>query len=349
MKKTVEVLGLIREKGKEIAGPTLICKLQHFDFLLSPIKGHNEENFEFMTTSDNRSKFRKFMSPKGGFRACFVDATAAVEKMQSLQNSYPLASMAVGRAMIGAGLMAIMLDDEEGRLSVHFQGDGPLGTVFAESNHQGHLRGFCTHPQLQMPYVSGKPLNVSKAIGNGTLAVVRTSKKFAEPQQGMVQIQSGEVAQDLAFFLTASFQIPSALVLGVSVNEYGKVTGAGGIHIEMLPDAEEDSIAQIEKNIKNAPSISEYLESGGDVQQLLNIFFDGFPDIKELEMEAEAEFRCQCNRQRFETSLQLFPLDELKEMQTSGETIDAQCEFCGKRYKIQPEAIGRVIRLKTDQ
>ncbi|MEZ4873017.1 MAG: Hsp33 family molecular chaperone HslO [Bdellovibrionales bacterium] len=301
-----------------------------------------------MVKTESRSRYQKVISLSGGFRACYVDGTQAVGQLQSLQNSYPLASIAVGRAMMGAGLMAIMLDDDEGRISVHFNGDGPLGTVFGEANYKGQMRGYCTHPQLQLPYVPSKPLSLGKAIGHGPLTVVRTSKKFAEPQQGVVQIQSGEIAEDLTFFMTASYQIPSAIVLGVGVNEYGRVTSAGGLYVEMMPDADEDSIVQIESNLKQAPAITELVKNHLNVQEIFEVYFKGFDDLKNLECDAIAEFRCQCNQHRFETSLQLFPLEELVEMQTKNEPIQAHCEFCGKRYIIQPPAIGRVIRIKQD-
>ena len=118
-------------------------------------------------------------------------------------------------------------------VSLYFRGDGPLEMFFAEADHEGHVRGYTPHPQLALPWEQGQ-LNVGTAIGKGLLTVVHSHPQQKAPQRGTVEIQTGEVAEDVAYYLFQSHQVKSLVSLGVMVNSYGMVQGAAGIIIELL-------------------------------------------------------------------------------------------------------------------
>lgn len=72
--------------------------------------------------------------------------------------------------------------------------------------------------------------------------MIRSLPWMKEPYTGVVPIHSGEVAEDLAYYLADSEQTQSALGLGVSLNKDGSVRHAGGFLISVLPFAEEETL-----------------------------------------------------------------------------------------------------------
>ena len=94
-----------------------------------------------------------------------------------------------------------------------------------------------------------------------------------EPYNGFVPIVSGEIAEDITSYYAVSEQIPTVCALGVLVNPDLTVKKAGGYIIQLLPAADEDTISRLEENLKNAPPVTEQLDSGksiGEKRDVLN-------------------------------------------------------------------------------
>ena len=282
------------------------------------------------------SKIHKFYSDEWSLRASIVNSTEVVKEMQSIQHTYPIASMGVGRAMTAASLMASHLKNEQA-ISLYFKGFGPLKAIYAEANYEGHVRGYTPVPKLEMDLEGGK-VSVGKAIGDGTLQVVRTNSKMDEPYKGNVKIQTGEIADDVAFYMQQSFQIPTIISLGVKVNEYGHVLGAGGIFIELLPGAEEKSIIKLEEQLKKAGSISEIITSGGKESEIKDQFLGPF-DVQALDHSFDLSYKCHCSKERLLRGMKLFSIDDLDEMLADDKVEEATCDFCGRKYEIQTREI----------
>jgi len=65
---------------------------------------------------------------------------------------------------------------------------------------------------------------------------------------GKVELVSGEIAEDITYYLAASEQTPSAVGLGVLVDANG-ISHAGGFMVQMLPDASEETIQYLETRL----------------------------------------------------------------------------------------------------
>lgn len=82
-------------------------------------------------------------------------------------------------------------------------------------------------------------LNVMRDYGSG------------DPYIGQVELVSGEIAEDITNYFATSEQIPTVCALGVLINkEDGEVMLAGGLLIQLLPGAFEDTIEKLEKILK---------------------------------------------------------------------------------------------------
>lgn len=287
----------------------------------------------------NPQRVHKFLTEDLTVRASAVIATQVVDEMRSIQNSYPIATVAVGRTMVGALLMASHLKESQ-ELSLYFQGNGPLGRVFAEANYEGQVRGYCNNPRLTAP-IEGEQIKIGDAIGIGLLTVTHHLPAADLPHRGTVIIRTGEVGDDIAFYLHQSHQIPSVVALGVHVNAYGKVEAAGGVLIELMPGHSEETIAQIEARVKTAPSISKRILEGATAEDLLKDYLGDFP-LMELEHNYPIAYHCRCSKDRVLRSVMLLGIDEIENAIKEEKPLDVSCEFCGRQYLVTQDDLQKI-------
>lgn len=283
-------------------------------------------------------RVHKFLTEDLTVRISSVNATAVVDEMRSIQNSYPIPTVAVGRSMVAALLMASHLKNKQ-ELSLYFQGNGPLGRVFAEANFEGQVRGYCNQTKYQSP-VEGQ-ISIGPAIGIGLLTVTHHLPGNDEPHRGTVIIRTGEVGDDIAFYLHQSHQIPSVVALGVHVNEYGLVQAAGGVLIELMPGHSDEMVAKIEENVRRAPSISKRLLEGATPLDLVRDYLGDEP-LMELDHPYPIQYHCRCSIERVLRSVMLLGLDEIDRALADAKPLDVACEFCGRHYEVAHEELTKL-------
>lgn len=298
-------------------------------------------------TAGPGQRIHKFVPKDLTFRVAVVNATEVVREMQAIQATYPVSTMAVGRAMVASALMAAQL--KEGHMvSLYFRGDGPLEMFFAEASFEGDVRGYSPHPQLEIHPKLGAT-NVGLAIGQGTLTVVRTLPAMGQPARGTVEIQTGEVGEDVAFYLLQSHQIPSVVALGLKLNTFGYVESAGGIIIELMPGAPEDLIKTLEGNVKQAKSLSESLADGATPQEICDMYVKGIPMI-ELDHPHALHYRCKCSKERLANALMLLGHLEVEGMIEENQPAEAKCEFCGRKHVLLIKELEEILaKLRAGQ
>ncbi|PMP60771.1 MAG: Hsp33 family molecular chaperone HslO [Caldimicrobium thiodismutans] len=278
----------------------------------------------------------RVLPKKFNFRVFGVFLPETVEEARRRQNLSPIATAALGRALAGVALLSA--DLKFGKILLQINGGGPLGEILAEADYQGNLRGLVKNPQVHLP-PENKKLPVGKAVGNqGYLNVIR-DYGLKEIYQSSSNLLSGEIAEDLAYYLTTSEQIPSACALGVLVNTDGSVLTAGGFLIQKLPEAKEEEITYLEKILTELKPITEYLSTGLKIEEVLEKIFK---DIEILERR-DVRFKCTCSLERVEEALIALGGEELEEMLKEGKPVEVTCEFCKERYLISIEKIKELI------
>lgn len=284
-------------------------------------------------------RVHKFLTQDLTVRIAVVNATKVVDEMRSIQNSYPLATVAVGRSMVAALLMASHLKNGQ-ELSLYFQGNGPLGRVFAEANYEGQVRGYCNHPNFQAP-IEGEQITIGAAIGIGLLTVTHHLPGQDEPHRGTVIIRTGEIGDDVAFYLHQSHQIPSVVALGVHLNPYGLVDSAGGILIELMPGHSEETVAKIEAGVKTAQTISKRFLEGATPLDIVRDYIGDTP-VMELDHPYPTVYHCRCSKERVLRSVMLLGIQEIENAIEEAKPLDVNCEFCGRHYAVTTEELGRL-------
>lgn len=288
----------------------------------------------------DKEKIYRFIDERGEVRASFVKGTSAVDEMRKILDAGPLATVVLGRAMIGSVLMASHLKQGDS-VGMYFKGNGALGKFYAEGNYEGGVRAFSHNPKIDLPLKNNK-LDIRGAVGHGLLEIVRTSHFTDRIHRGLVDIQTGEVGDDIAFYLFQSHQIPSVVALTVDLDPKGYVKNAGGILIEILPGAPEDTISKIEKKIAGAKHLSELMAANLSAQETLSEYLGEFK-LVELEHNSFIQYQCRCSTDRAKRALVLLGHQEIESMiQETAESLMLSCDFCGKKYYISLEELEKL-------
>ena len=262
-------------------------------------------------------------------QAMAISGAGLVERARQIHDTWPVATAALGRLLLGASMMGSMLKQAEGSVTLRVQGDGPLGTVLAVSDSDGNVRGYVQNPAVDVPRKAHAKLDVGAAVGHqGRLSVVK-DLGLRDPYVGAVELVGGEIAEDLAAYFVESEQIPTACALGVLIAPDQSVQAAGGYLIQLLPGADESVIAAVERGIARVGAVSAQLDRGLGPQQLLEEVLSDFR-LEVLET-APVAYRCTCSRQRVSRALISLGEQELRSMIQEGGT-ELTCQFCDQRY-----------------
>ena len=265
------------------------------------------------------------MAAKGKIRAIACVTTKLANDISFLQGASPAVTVALGRAISGAALMGSILKQGQ-RLAIKFEGNGPMQKLIAEADWNGALRATVAVPEAMaesIPALLGKAgfLTVTKDLG------------LKEPYSGTVQLASSEIGEDLAYYLTDSEQIPSAVGVAVSLTPDGQVAAAGGFLIQSLPPSDEAAVDQIMKTISTLPSLTTLLKDGTTPQQLLDILLEG---VEHHPLEStDLFFRCGCSREKVERALLSLGKAELERVIEEQGEASVTCEFCKQQYRFE--------------
>lgn len=282
-------------------------------------------------------KVNRFVSKDFTIRIAAVDSTQVVREMQAIQNTFPIATVAVGRAMTGAILMASHLKQDQ-QVGVLFRGNGALKSVYAEASYEGEVRGYTPYPNYEPPSYD-KGLSLREAIGHGTLTVARHLPFQKQPHNGTVQLVSGEVGEDIAHYLEQSHQIRSLVNLGIYLDTYGKVVAAGGVIVEVMPGADERLVGIIEANSGyHNPNISNLLKEGKTPKDIVELYMDGL-DFLQLDHDYEVKYACPCTKDRVMRALETLGMAELQDMIDKEEKTEITCQMCGRPYQVSVDDI----------
>lgn len=288
-------------------------------------------------TDMSQQQVQRYVSNDFTVRVAAVDSTDVVKEMQKIQQSYPLATVGTGRAMTGALLLASHLKDGQ-QVGLYFKGNGPMVSIFAEADFEGRVRGYCPYPKYEAP-TAEDALNLQKALGFGLLNITRHQPFQKSPFQGTVEMQSGEIGDDIAHYLHQSHQIRSLVSLGVYVDIYGRVEAAGGILIEVMPGVEEEVVEKIQANAEQVKGqLSQLIKDGAKLEDLVAPYMKGIPYTR-IPHDHNIQYHCPCTIDRVLRALTTLGEQELQEMIDIGETAQIQCQMCGRPYEVPTEKL----------
>lgn len=285
-----------------------------------------------------KDRLIKGIDPGGQFKISVVKTTDVVQTAKEKHHLSLLNTVLLGRTLTAAMLLASELKGEE-RIQVRLDGNGPTGMIIAEANRVGEVRGYVQNPSAELDY-SESSVNIGDGIGLGILTVSKTLYNEAEPRTSTIELVNGDVTSDMAHYMVQSEQILSAFLLDVSLDNEGNVDHAGGLLVQRLPEAEEESVEKLQKTVASLPPISEMLADGKYIDDIMHLACTPF-DVKELDRQP-VHFFCRCSPGRFKNALSLLSYDDLKEME--GESQEIVCHYCNSRYEISKNDLREIIK-----
>lgn len=269
--------------------------------------------------------------------ACIT--TNLVNEAHRRHGTFPTATAALGRALTGGELMGALLDDDQ-RVALKFEGNGPLKKIIVEAQSNGKVRGYVAEPGVELPPKNGK-FDVSGALGTQGFLTVTKDLQLKDPYMGVVRLHSGEIASDLAFYLAESEQIPSAVGLGVFVEPDWKVSAAGGFMIQSLPPADDELIDALVEHIAGMDPVTRQLRDGKTPEDLLAVIFGDVPFT--ILDKRPLSFGCTCSRSRIEQALITLGADEINKIIHEEDEVDITCQFCREQYMFRKTELERLL------
>ena len=316
------------------------------------------------------------------FRVYLTISTDLVQEAAKIHDTTPLASAGLGRVLTAAGLMGIMPKDDDNKLTLHFKGDGPARQILATAYGDGRVKGYISNPYVDLPLNDQGKLDVGGSLGVGDLTVIK-DLGLKEPYTGTIALVDGEIADDLTAYFYISEQQNSSVALGVKVERDLSIGAAGGMIIQMLPDAQEGAVDALEKMIGAMPPLTtlisglsgsfdpeidrpaeaasaddsgqpagETLQADAENQEaserlaaLLQEIFKDVPEEYQPEILAEREIRweCDCSRERIESALLTIGRRDLTEIIEEDGEAELQCQFCCKKYHFNKDELVEIL------
>ena len=274
-------------------------------------------------------------------RAFAAVTTETVETARQDHNTSPVATAALGRLLTAGAMMGTMMKGDKDILTLQIKEGGPLEGITVTADSKGRVKGYVGNPDVCSPANSKGKLDVAGAVGVGFMNVIK-DMGLKEPYVGQVALQTSEIAEDLTYYFATSEQVPSAVGLGVLMNKDNTVRQAGGFIVQLMPFAEESTIAKLEENVQKITSVTNLLEEGHTPESLLEKVLEGFD--MEINEKVPTEFYCNCSRERVEKALISIGRKELNEMIQEGKSIEMNCHFCNKNYEFTVEELKEILR-----
>jgi molecular chaperone Hsp33 len=279
---------------------------------------------------------KKYLSKDGTIRIATVISTDTVNDAFRYFEASPLAKTLMARAITGAILMASQMKE---RLStaLHFIGEGPVQSIFASAQYEGGAKVYCENRNAELPE---GVTQLGAGLGAGRLDVIQSRPFEREPLRGTVELYTGEIGDDIAYYLNQSHQIPAIVSLAARPAEKG-VEIAGGFIIELMPGYTEETIQKLENLQPLMESTAKKLQHGAAPEDLIDIYLDQF-EFEEILHPYKPHYKCGCSLDRVERSLMLLGPGTLDEMIAENETAEIACEFCGCKYELSVDALQKL-------
>lgn len=275
---------------------------------------------------------------ESNFRFFGANTTLLVNDACRRHQTTPVASAALGRTLTANVMMGGMLKNDDDRVSIIIKGDGPIGGIITEANGHGEVKGYVYHPQIESHLNYLGKLDVGGAVGNANMTVVK-DLGMKEPYSGQVPMLTGEIAEDLTYYFAVSEQTNSVVILGVLVDVDYSIKQAGGIIIQVLPDATEEAITALEEKLKDFGTLTERMEKGQSIEYVIEQLLGKVEYMDSMPIS----FACDCSKDRMERALISVGKKDLHEMMVEDGQAELVCPFCNDKYLFNREELQDIV------
>ncbi len=288
----------------------------------------------------HRNRIYSFLLSGGEFRGKIVHATRVIQEMKANHELGQLETLVLGRAYLGALIMASNLK-QEGRIQLSIECGGPIGGLSVEADSHGTVRGYLKENPipLEKPLES---LDLSSLYGPGFMTVSRLEGSMKQPHISQVMLQHGSMGKDLVAYYLESEQVPSFFDLSIQFDGKGEVSSAGALFIQVMPGTEEERIEALEEKALSLPSPGvRFLEGVTPGQYLQNNLKEFEPDILDSKT---VEFFCPCSRDYYVPYLKGLKKSDREDIREKGPfPLEIRCHNCSSSYEFSREELQDIL------
>ncbi|MBL7998026.1 MAG: Hsp33 family molecular chaperone HslO [Candidatus Kapabacteria bacterium] len=285
----------------------------------------------------HRDRVVRGITTDGKFRVAVTLNTAIAQEAARRHNAEPAAALLLARALSGAALLSSFLKGEE-RIIVETMGNGVYKKIFAEALQVGEVRGYVEKNRA--------PAMLDDALGAGMMRVTKILYGKFEPVSGLVELRKGNITTDLAYYLTQSEQIPSAVRLDVRMDGDGAIQYSTGLLVQAMPGATDAEIMSVQNSIIEVGDICELAASGYGAEEIIK---QVIPQDVEVLNNTPIDFYCRCSLDRFKSILVSLGLAEVENMHAAGHN-ELVCQYCNEHYTLSDNDFAELItQLRAQQ
>ncbi len=271
-----------------------------------------------------------FILGEGDIRGAFFHGTRFVNQMRVQHNLGILESLALGHASLCAALLIPMMKGHD-RITFRCDTDGDFAGFSVEAFSEGFVRGYLLQDSI-IPKKELSSWNLKPLFGEGKITVVRFPEGAKEPITGITKIKHKNIALDLSEYFLQSEQTVTGFNTGIQFDSEGRIIGAGGMYIQVMPNANEEILTQAEQAFSAMPSIGKWFCEGGDTEDVIfGLFRKCNPQVL---LERDIRFDCPCTKENFAQKINLLSKEDKEELYKNTDKIEVKCQNCGSVYKI---------------
>jgi molecular chaperone Hsp33 len=268
------------------------------------------------------------------------------------QHAYPepVAAM-LGEAITLAVVLAGALK-YDGIFTLQTKGDGPIRLMVADVSTAGAVRGYAQYDTAKLEAVlSGAAAvlpSVPGLVGSGYIAFTVDQGEDTDRYQAIVELAGTTLAECAQHYFRQSEQIQAGIKLSVGRAGRGRMWRGGGLMLQRVPP--EGGYGVIADDVEDGWRRSMVLMSSATTEELID------PDLPPRRLlyrlfhedgvrvydTHRLEARCRCSRERIESILRLFSIDELEDMRKERVTT-VTCQFCNQSYFFDEADLERLL------
>jgi len=237
----------------------------------------------------------------------------------------------LGELIVATSLLTATLK-LEGEIAIQLQGDGPIGYLAVNGNHNQQIRGIAKLTELSS--ASG----LKDLIGKGNMVITIRPNK-GEPYQGIVALEKDSLAECLSHYFEVSEQIPTKIWLFHD----SKTNKVAGSLIQLLPDGN-DRDKQLE-DFNHLCQLTHTLKPEEifnlDAETLLHRLYHQ-EEVRLFEPQ-QIEYKCSCSRDKCMNAIAQIEPNEIKNILEEQGNISMTCDYCLTTYAFDHNNLAHLI------
>lgn len=280
---------------------------------------------------------------EGQIRIYASNTRNLVTEAVRIHETWPTATAAFGRFLTVSVMMGLMYKDEE-RITLQIKGDGPIGTMLVEANSKGEVKGDIFNNQVYIRHETKGKLDVGAAVGKGQLHVTK-DLGLRSMFTSTSELQTGEIAEDFAHYFAVSEQTPTAVSLGVLVEQEKLVRSAGGFIVQVLPGASEETLQLLENTIYKIGPVSRWFDENKTIEELVSALANNTEKVLD---QRDLSYKCHCSKEGFSGSLAALDKETMDEL-IEDDGIEVICHFCKTKYNFSKDELKEIQRVQLSK